>query len=43
MSWQFQIVRSAVAEHQRVRARHPLPDAPTEADLVRRDGGCLGV
>jgi RNA polymerase sigma-70 factor (ECF subfamily) len=33
-SWLFQIARSAVAEHQRVRARHPLPDAPTEADLV---------
>jgi RNA polymerase sigma-70 factor (ECF subfamily) len=33
-SWLFQIARSAVAEHQRVRARHPLRDAPTEADLV---------
>ena len=33
-SWLFQIARSAVAEHQRVRARHPLPDAPNEPDLV---------
>lgn len=33
-SWLFQIARSAVAEHQRVRARHPLPDAPTEPDLA---------
>ena len=33
-SWLFQVARSAVAEHQRARARHPLPDAPTEADLV---------
>lgn len=33
-SWLFQIARSAVAEHQRSRARHPLPDAPGESDLV---------
>jgi RNA polymerase sigma-70 factor, ECF subfamily len=26
-SWLFQIARSAVAEHQRTRARHPIPDA----------------
>jgi RNA polymerase sigma-70 factor (ECF subfamily) len=33
-SWLFQVARSALAEHRRVRARHPLPDAPPEADLV---------
>ena len=33
-SWLFQIARNAVAEHHRARARHPLPAAPTEADLV---------
>ena len=33
-SWLFQIARSAVAEHQRARARHPLPDAPAEPDLA---------
>jgi RNA polymerase sigma-70 factor (ECF subfamily) len=33
-SWLFQIARSAVAEHQRVRARHPLSDAPVESDLA---------
>lgn len=33
-SWLFRIARSAVAEHQRVRARHPLPDEPTESDLA---------
>jgi RNA polymerase sigma-70 factor, ECF subfamily len=33
-SWLFQIARSAVAEHQRVRGRHPLPGAPAaDADL----------
>jgi RNA polymerase sigma-70 factor (ECF subfamily) len=26
-SWLFQVARSSVAEHQRARARHPLPDA----------------
>jgi RNA polymerase sigma-70 factor, ECF subfamily len=33
-SWLFQIARSAVAEHQRVRARYPLPDASAESDLA---------
>jgi RNA polymerase sigma-70 factor (ECF subfamily) len=33
-SWLFQIARSAVAEHQRVRARHPLREAPDEAELA---------
>jgi RNA polymerase sigma-70 factor (ECF subfamily) len=33
-SWLFQIARSVVAEHQRARARHPLPDAPAESDLA---------
>jgi RNA polymerase sigma-70 factor (ECF subfamily) len=31
-SWLFQIARSAVAEHQRVRGRHPLSKAPADAD-----------
>jgi len=33
-SWLFQIARSAVAEHQRARACHPLSDAPAESDLA---------
>lgn len=33
-AWLFQIARSAVADHQRVRARHPLTDAPPEPDLA---------
>lgn len=34
-SWLFQIARSAAAEHQRGRARHPLADASDEiADLA---------
>jgi RNA polymerase sigma-70 factor (ECF subfamily) len=33
-SWLFQIARSAVAEHQRGRARHPLADAPPQTDLA---------
>ena len=33
-SWLFQIARNAVAEHQRIRARHPLPDAPAELELA---------
>lgn len=33
-AWLFQIARSAVAEHQRVRARHPLPDAPSESEVA---------
>ena len=31
-AWLFQIARSAAAEHQRVRARHPLPDDPGDSD-----------
>ena len=27
-SWLFQIARNSVAEHQRARARHPIPEAP---------------
>jgi RNA polymerase sigma-70 factor, ECF subfamily len=33
-SWLFQIARSAVAEHQRVRARHPLTDEPAQPDAA---------
>lgn len=33
-SWLFQIARSAVAEHQRARARHPLTDAPPDRELA---------
>lgn len=33
-SWLFQIARSAVAEHQRARARHPLTDAPPDSELA---------
>ena len=33
-SWLFQIARNAVAEHQRIRARHPLPDVPAEPELA---------
>jgi RNA polymerase sigma-70 factor, ECF subfamily len=37
-SWLFQIARSSVAEHQRSRARHPLPDAvPEEAPVETSD------
>lgn len=32
-SWLFQIARSSVAEHQRARARHPVPDAPGDGEL----------
>jgi RNA polymerase sigma-70 factor (ECF subfamily) len=32
-SWLFQIARSSVADHMRVRARHPLPAEPHEDDL----------
>lgn len=31
-SWLFQIARSAVAEHQRGRARHPVSEVPGESD-----------
>jgi RNA polymerase sigma-70 factor (ECF subfamily) len=31
-SWLFQIARSAVAEHQRTRARYPLVDAPPDSE-----------
>jgi RNA polymerase sigma-70 factor (ECF subfamily) len=31
-SWLFQIARSAVAEHQRGRARHPVSELPGESD-----------
>ena len=33
-SWLFQIARSSVVEHLRVRARHPLPDAAADSELV---------
>jgi RNA polymerase sigma-70 factor (ECF subfamily) len=33
-SWLFQIARSAVADHQRVRARHPLTDEQTETEAA---------
>lgn len=32
-SWLFQIARNSVAEHQRSRGRHPLPDEPTATEL----------
>jgi RNA polymerase sigma-70 factor (ECF subfamily) len=31
-SWLFQIARNSVAEHQRARARHPIPATPPEDD-----------
>jgi RNA polymerase sigma-70 factor (ECF subfamily) len=31
-SWLFQIARSSVADHQRARARHPLPGAEPDGD-----------
>lgn len=38
-SWLFQIARSSVAEHHRTRARHPLPDAPSDdAELPAAPG-----
>jgi RNA polymerase sigma-70 factor, ECF subfamily len=50
-SWLFQIARSAVAEHQRARARHPIaddtPDAAAEPDdehdrdAARALAGCV--
>jgi RNA polymerase sigma-70 factor (ECF subfamily) len=36
-SWLFQIARSAVVEHLRARARHPLADASTDPELVSTD------
>jgi RNA polymerase sigma-70 factor (ECF subfamily) len=33
-SWLFQIARSAVAEHQRARSRHPLAGAPPGAEAT---------
>ena len=33
-SWLFQIARSSIAEHRRTRARHPLTDAPDDAEVV---------
>ena len=33
-SWLFQIARSSIAEHRRMRVRHPLPDAPDDAEIV---------
>jgi RNA polymerase sigma-70 factor (ECF subfamily) len=32
-SWLFQIARNSVVEHQRVRARHPVPDAVGDDEL----------
>lgn len=37
-SWLFQIARSSVAEHQRARARHPVPDAPGDEELPAESG-----
>jgi RNA polymerase sigma-70 factor (ECF subfamily) len=36
-SWLFQIARSAVAEHQRGRARHPVPAVAGESDDLPAD------
>ena len=33
-SWLFQIARSAVAEHHRLRARHPLTDEPAAPEAA---------
>lgn len=33
-SWLFQIARSSIAEHQRTRARHPLPAAPEHPEVA---------
>jgi RNA polymerase sigma-70 factor (ECF subfamily) len=33
-SWLFQIARSAVADHMRARARHPLVNAPDDDALI---------
>jgi RNA polymerase sigma-70 factor, ECF subfamily len=33
-SWLFQIARSSIAEHRRMRARHPLTDAPEDTEIV---------
>lgn len=33
-SWLFQIARSSIAEHQRMRARHPLPQGPQDTEIV---------
>jgi RNA polymerase sigma-70 factor (ECF subfamily) len=39
-SWLFQIARSAVAEHQRGRARHPVAEAPADsAELPAEPSG----
>ena len=32
-SWLFQIARNAIADHRRMRARHPLADEPAEAEI----------
>ena len=53
-SWLFQIARNSVADHQRSRARHPLPnvahddDAPAETsdddrEAFRMLSGCVSV
>ena len=33
-SWLFQIARSSIADHQRMRARHPWSDAPDAAEIL---------
>jgi RNA polymerase sigma-70 factor (ECF subfamily) len=33
-SWLFQIARSSIAEHQRTRARHPLPGAAEDVEIT---------
>lgn len=53
-SWLFQIARSSISEHQRMRARHPLTEAPTDSeipdeptdddrDAVRALAGCVSI
>lgn len=53
-SWLFQIARSSIAEHLRMRARHPLPaedreeDAPADSDeddrtAARSLAGCVSM
>ena len=38
-AWLFQIARSSIAEHQRMRARHPWTEAPPEAETAAEPDG----
>jgi RNA polymerase sigma-70 factor (ECF subfamily) len=41
-AWLFQIARSAIAEHGRARARHPLPHTAAAADRDAAPAGATG-